>query len=316
MSDFDTTHEIIKTEDLGKPLSKSGNEWRYYCTSCEEKRGKPDKKGKMYFNIEKQTGYCFLCHTAFHVEDEELDKEEREWDNILDTMKSRFPLSIFDGMERPKGVGFTFPELSPSHIKYLKNRNPYLVALKDWLGIRGWTGKDSGVVLPFFYRENVCKYQVRFIDRAKGAKYYTAPGPKPLYSPMHILNTFQLEGDTQEVTICEGVFDAIALWIIGFPTPLSLLGDKITPLQLYDIRSLSPMVSKAYVCLDDWDRSLAVSRVMRRYIPSLQETKIYSQWGGGKNDPEDFLRLAIQDPLVKKEYTERVTNFLRKVNEK
>lgn len=311
MADYDLTHELIVLEDLGSPLAKSGDEWRYHCPNCEDKRGKPDKDGKFYFNVAKQKGYCFKCHTAFYVEAEGIDKEELEWQKITNTILSRFPLAIFEGMEHPKEIHFNFPEMGVENIKYLKKRNPYLPALKDFLCIKGWKGKEKGVVLPFFYKGKICKFQARFIDRKVGAKYFTSPGPKPLYSPMHILNNFMLEPNTDTITICEGTFDSIALWIIGFPNPLAILGDKITPLQIYDIRSLSPIVTKAYICLDDWDRSLSVSKVLKKHVPSLQETKIYVKWGGPKDDPEDFLRLAIQDENLKKEYSTKVSNFIK-----
>jgi hypothetical protein len=313
MSEFDLTHELIIFEELGTPLSKSGDEWRYYCFNCEDKRGKPDKKGKFYFNVVKQKGYCFLCHTSFYVEDEGVDQEELEWERTQNTVLSKLPLAIFDDLEFPKEVHFNFPDLGKDHLKYLKKRNPYLPALKDFLCIKGWNGRESGVVLPFFYRGKICKFQARFLDRKTGAKYFTSPGPKPLYSPLHIMNNFKLSTDESTITICEGVFDAIALFILGFPNPLAILGDKITPLHLYDIRRLSPTVTKSYVCLDDWDRSLMVSKIMRKHIPALQETRIYVKWGGPKADPEDLLNTAINNPNLKAEYLDRVSNLIERI---
>lgn len=313
MSDHELTHELIVIEELGKPLSRSGDELRFNCPNCEDKRGKPDKDGKFYFNIVKQKGYCFKCSTAFYVEADGVDKEELELERAYNTILSKIPKAIFEDLEFPKEVHFNFPELSKEHLKYLKKRNPYLLALKDVLCIRGWNGKESGVVVPFFYREKICKFQARFIDRKTGAKYFTSPGPKPLYSPMHLLNTFRLTTAERTITICEGVFDAIALWVMGFPNPLAILGDKITPLHLYDIRRLQPSATKAYVCLDDWDRSLSVKNVLRRHVPSLQTIEIFVKWGGPKNDPEDFLNLAIQDQDLRKEYNDRVQNLLNSI---
>lgn len=312
MSDYELTHELIILEDLGPPLSKSHDEWRYNCPNCEDKRGKPDKEGKMYFNIAKQKGWCFKCSTSFFVEPEGVDKDELAWDNIRNEVRSRFPLAIFEGMEAPQEVYFSFADLDSTHLKYLKNRNPYLPALKDILCIRGWNGKEKGVVLPFFYKNKICKYQTRFIDRKEGAKYFTSPGPKPLYSPLHIFNDFRLTTDEGHITICEGVFDAIALMIIGFPNPVAVLGDKLTPLQIYDIRSLAPIVTKAYICLDDWNRSLAVAKVIKKHAQGIQDTPIFCQWGGKKDDPEDFLRTMMRDPETKKEYSSRVFQIIEK----
>ena len=313
MSEHEITQEIINLEDMGPPLSKSRDEWRFNCPNCPDKRGKPDKEGKMYYNVAKQKGWCFKCSTAFHPELVGVDQEEVEWEKIQGSLISRIPLAIFENMEEPKEVGFNFPDMDWEQIWYLKNRNPYIFALKDWLGFKGWAGKEKGVVLPFFYKGKICKFQCRFMERTKGMKYYTSPGPKPLYSPMHIMNDFKLQEGEATVTICEGVFDAIALWVVGFPNPLAILGDKITPLQLYDIRSLSPTVTKAYVCLDDWDRSLAIAKVMRKHCPSLQKTEIFTKWGRKGDDPEDFLKAAMGNSEAKQEYTQRVSNFMLKV---
>lgn len=313
MSDYEMTQEIINLEDMGEPIAKSRDEWRFHCPNCLDKRGKQDLEGKMYYNIDKQKGYCFKCSTSFYPEQSGVDQDEIEWERIQRDFKSRIPLAIFDDMEEPKEIAFDFPVLEWDQIWYLKKRNPYVFALKDWLGFRGWSGKENGVVLPFFYKGKICKFQCRFMERTKGMKYYTSPGPKPMYSPMHILNDFRLSEGPAEVTICEGVFDAIALWVIGFPNPLAILGDKITPLQLYDIRSLSPLVTKAFVCLDDWDRSLSVAKVLKRHVPGLQDTEIFTKWGNKGDDPEDFLKTTMGNPEAKQEYTQRVSEFMLKV---
>jgi len=141
----------------------------------------------------------------------------------------------------------------------LKGRNPFLIPLTEYLGFRGWKGKDTGVVIPFIYRKKICKFQCRFVtrrgqplDKNDKMKYYTSPGPKPLYSPFHIFADFQSVGKKEELTICEGVFDAIALAIMGFPNPVAILGDKLTPLQMWDIRHIkNAIITKVYLCLDD-----------------------------------------------------------------
>jgi hypothetical protein len=311
---YDLTHEIINIQDLGPPLQKSRDEWQYHCHNCIEKRGKADTEGRLWFNVSKQVGLCFVCNTSFHPEPEEgADLDELEWQKIQGSILSRMPMAIFNDIEEPKEVAFNFTELDYEQIWYLKNRNPFLFALKNWLGIKGWSGRDKGVVLPFFYKDKICKYQTRFISRKNGAKYFTSPGVKPLYSPMHILNEFKLQEGPPEITLCEGVFDSIALWILGFPNPLAVLGSTITPLQLYDIRSLSPLVTRVYICLDDWERSLAVSKVVRKHILALESTEIFTKWGGKGSDPEDFLNTAILDPATKQEYSQRVSSFLEKV---
>jgi hypothetical protein len=313
MSEYETTQEIFDVSQY-TPISKSHEEWRFFCPNCEDKRGKPDREGKLYYNIVKHKGWCHKCHTAFYPENvnSSIDYSELEWERVCKTFLGNFPCAKLENLEVPKEVSFRFPELTRELITYLKGRNPFLVSLKDYLAFRGWKGQDTGVVIPFFYRGRICKFQTRFLSRKdpKRGKYYTSEGPKILYSPMHIFNSFRLVR-SDEITIAEGVFDAIALAIIGFPNPVALLGDTLTLLQINDLRYLTPMATKAYICLDDYERSLEVAKVVKRSMPGVQKTEIFVKWAPYK-DPEEFLTESIKgDTNLKTDCAIRVAEWLK-----
>jgi len=307
------THEIF--DPSLKPIDQSGDEVRYFCPVCPDKRGKPDTKGKMYFNVVKMKGYCFLCHTAFVTEDKQREKDEIEWNKLVDAISRGVPNSIFETLEFPAPVHFDFPLLTADLIRYLKGRNPFLLPLIDVLGIHAWKGRDTGVVLPFAYKGAVCKYQCRFNKRLKpdAPKYYTSEGPKILYSPMHIFNDFH-PILSEEITICEGVFDAIALCIMGFHNPVAVLGDKLTPLQIHDIRYLTPPITRITISLDDLGRCREIERIVKKFLPCVETTEILCGWAPFK-DPEEWLVGALQqNPEFRQECAERVRAWVQAYN--
>ena len=58
--------DLQNLKPLGAP-SASGEVY-YHCPYCQEVRGKPDRDGKLAFNVKKQVGYCFKCCTPVHGE--------------------------------------------------------------------------------------------------------------------------------------------------------------------------------------------------------------------------------------------------------
>ena len=312
--------EIIDITKL-TPMNKSKDEWRYFCPICPEKRGKPDKEGKLYWNIVKSVGYCFKCATSFFPEgseDEKYDRDEVEWKRSVEMLLRSFPNAIFDEIEFPRETHFDFPELSRELLIYLRNRNPFLLQLKDCLGLRAWKGRDTGVVIPFIYGEKICKFQARFVTKRglplsknDNMKYYTSPGPKPLYSPFHIFGDFQGVGKADELTIAEGVFDAIALAVMGFPNPVAILGDKLTALHLYDIRHLVTPIAKINLCLDDMERNNAMEKVVKKFLPCVEETKKFSFWLPYYKDVEEWLVGNRDDLELMEQCTVMVNEWIK-----
>ena len=325
MTDAGRDHSDFTVElyDVGtlKEVSHSGDEVRYNCPICPEKRGKEDLVGKLYFNRVKQKGYCFLCHSSVYPESSDgdrFDRDEVEWRRAIDSLLRRFPDAIYDDVEFPGEVHFDFPELSPDLLHYLKNRNPFLLPLRECLGLRAWRGRDTGIVIPFLYREKICKFQCRFVtrrgeplDKSDKMKYYTSPGPKPLYSPFHIFGDFKGVGKADELTIAEGVFDAIALAILGFPNPCALLGDHLSPLQMWDIRHLTPVVRKVSLCLDDMERNSAIEKVIRKFLPCVEEIEKFSFWLPDYKDVEEWVVGNRDDLELMKQCTVMVNEWVK-----
>jgi hypothetical protein len=316
-----TTTEIFDIFEA-TPVHKGQDEWRFICPVCPDKRGKPDKDGKLYWNVLKNCGYCFKCKTSFFPESVDgngfhLTKDELEYQKSVKILLSHFQDKT-DIVELPCEVQFNFPDLTPDLLLYLKRRNPFLIPLKDWLGIKAWRGQDTGVVLPFFYGETICKFQCRFVTKKgkplsknDGMKYYTSPGPKPLYSPFHIFIENRTVNDQDEITLCEGVFDAIALAIMGFPNPLAVLGDKLTPLHVHNIRNLHPIITKINLCLDDEERNIDIEKTIRRDLLAVERIERFSFWLPYFKDPEEFLRGQIKiDKEFRSECSEMVSEWL------
>lgn len=315
---WESSSEIIDISTL-TPLYKSDKEWRYCCPVCLDKRGKPDHEGKLYWNIIKNVGYCFKCNTSFFREEAEnvsFNREEIEWKKTIEGMLRNYSDTFYSNLEFPKEVPFDFPELTYDLLVNLKKRNPFLIPLKDMLGFRSWQGRDTGVVIPFIYNGKICKFQTRFVtrrglslDKDDKMKYYTSPGPKCLYSPFHIFNNFHTLGKEDELTIAEGVFDAIALGIMKFPNPVAILGDHLTPLQLWDIRHLTPTITKIYLCLDDVKRNDYIEKIVRRLLPCVEEIEKFSFWLPDFKDAEEFLRGNLHNTELRKECLEGIRTW-------
>ena len=315
------TVELIDIATL-KPINKTSDEWRYICPVCPEKRGKPDKDGKFYWNIHKNMGYCFKCGTSFFPEgsgDYRLSKEEVEWNRTIEDWDRRLnPDAIFKDLEFPKEVSFSFPELTQDLMVALKKRNPFLIPLIPSLGLRAWKGRDTGIVIPFFYNGKICRFQCRFVTKngrpldKKDMKYYTSPGEaKPLYSPFHIFGDFQTVGGINHLTIAEGVFDSIALAILRFPNPVAVLGNRLTPLHIWDIRHLNPLITKIHLCLDDTKLNDAMEKVIRKFLPCVEEVEKFSFWLPNFKDVEEWLVGNLTREDLKKACTEMVIEWVK-----
>lgn len=302
------SHEVIDITTLTAVGSLSGDEQRYFCPVCPDKRGKPDREGKLYWSTLKNVGWCFLCSTAFFPQ--ELAMEDR-----VPTLDGRYLagldrlLGVFrPSLTEPEPLPFVFADrfgvVDKELLDYLEQRNPYLPGLVRLLGIRGWFGRDKGVVLPFWYREAVVKFQTRFLYKTT-PKYYTSIGQKPFYSPHQVFRPQAFDqGSIEEVTLCEGVFDAIALACMGFPTPLAMLGKTVSEFQVHLLRLLGPR--GVIAALDEWQLSKdLVTRLQRHRLPSVEALRIITPWSKQAQDPEEFMVHRMTVHQGRQRYRER-----------
>jgi hypothetical protein len=200
--------------------------------------------------------------------------------------------SLAPSVEEPQPLPFVFTErfgpLDDELEDYLAGRNPYLLLLAPVLGLRGWYGRDKGVVVPFWYREALVKFQTRFLYKTD-PKYYTSIGQKPFYSPHQLFKPRYFDRQAyEEITLCEGVFDAIALACMGYAAPLAMLGKTVSEFQVHLLRLLSPRCLVAALDERQLSKDLAI-RLRQHRIPSVEEVKIRTPWSRYQQDPEEYM---------------------------
>lgn len=287
---------IAYYEDLDIPVNPSSHkQLRINCPFCYDKERdsgvktpKPDRHKSLALNTETLKGYCHRCDTVIISHKDEgklnLGLENDEEENAInpkflpDIDITKIPMAY----ENEKAM------------EYLKNRNivftPNIVKKLDFRYIE--TGKVVndilegpkqikllGILAPLKYNGRVKSYQIRYITNNKKFRFHTMEGKKLLYSakPLPVFN---------EITICEGVYDAIACMAMGFPNVTALLGKTPSKLQMEQLKEIAPY--KVNLCLDEPDLNYTLLRVLRRGIKTLER---YKSWKfKGYKDPEEFYK--------------------------
>ena len=296
------TYEIVDLISLKEVVKNtSTTHTRYYCPFCTEKRGKKYySAGKLYFDKNSNIGLCHQCNTVVFPENkEEIDEDKRELElsinSIIINRKKDYNISK---------ISYNFENVDSIILNYLKNRNELLIPLYKYLNIKKWIGNRVGVVIPFYFKEDIVKIQVRFIDNNL-PKYWTSPGIKPLYSPFT-----RFKSNEKSITICEGVFDAIALAIMGYSCPLACLGSTLTNFQIYQIRSILP--ENCLILMDEPKLGYNVKNQLRKEVGSLSMCFVDSFNG---KDPEEYLRDKFnKDIKFKERCINNVKNIVKEGN--
>lgn len=298
------TYELFDTE-LHKVVNTTAEHDIYLCPFCETKAGKVDKEGKFYWSREKEVGWCFRCMTVgFPETDSEVDNSQQKLERTIESTTKELNGNNFI---HPPPIGFNFEDPTFAHLDYLRSRHVFLPPLAKSLGIKGWSGTNMGVVFPFIYRNYIARFQVRFDTQDKARRYYTSPGEhKILYSPQHVLSDFRLRRE-DTVTIVEGVFDAIAALVLGYPNPLAILGSSLTEYNAYLIRKLVP--DNAFCFMDSKPLNDAVAAILKTSCPSIGRIECINH--GDDVDPEEYLKEKIKDPVCFREYAGHVSDILR-----
>lgn len=296
-SNHERTYEIIAIDSL-ELVNETTSHRIFLCPCCLTKTGKDDTTGKLYFSDDKALGLCFRCNTVFFPSEEKFYKVDAVLKRAIS--KSLGLLNALNAkLEDPSVLKFDFNEPTIDDLKYLRSRNPLIIPLIDYLGLKSWTGSRPGIISPFIYKNYVGGLQVRFKDKAK-PKYWTHPGAKIPYSPNHVLSDFKLKRE-KTVTLCEGVYDAIALLILGYPNPLALLGSSLTDYQSLILRKLMP--ENAFIAMDEYSISAEVRRTLKSSVSSIVDTQIVT-FGG--DDPEEFLVKEMKDPEKLAQYVKNI----------
>lgn len=298
-SRYERTFETVDISTLNQHDETSGY-WIFECPFCTEKRGANYwSNNRLYFSKKTNRGLCYQCNTVVFPELDEVQEERLELKSAISKFSEEG-----DSSENLGSIQFDFDPLDAELLRYLSNRNPLIVHLTRVLGLAKWEGIEKGVVTPFIDRGKVVKFQVRFPNRSKERKYYTAPpGTTPLYSPFHCFYYYNLFVE-RTVTLCEGTYDAIALGIMGYPNPLAVLGKTLTRFQINQLRRLVP--EYCYIAMDEFDINLAVKKQVVSGVKSISEV-IMKNFGG--KDPEEYLVSTYKEN--RDSYVENVQSWIR-----
>lgn len=303
---FDRTYEILDLDNPPPMPNESDTHFIFCCPNCITKKGTADESGNLWFDKNELKGICFRCNTAFfpEIKDDETGLTDPKLNHVVDIIHKKLaPKYFFE----PTPMAFNFDELKAENIKYLKSRHPFLAMLAPILGLKAWSGTKNGIVIPYLYKDFIATFQVRFDTTDPKGRYYIPKNSEKIpYSPEHLLTHFNL-GDEAVITICEGWADAVALWILGYPHPIAIQGSTLSESQVPLIRRLMP--EQAFVVMDDWDKSVAVSKDMKKKIPSISATKIVCY--GENVDPEEHLKKEIKDPDKLRFYFNHTVDILR-----
>lgn len=266
----------------------------YYCPYCYEKEldsgvidPKPDTSGKLYINSEHKTGICFRCNTVI-VSSTKKDRL------VLELNAPEQDLSILSNLSEIDLSSVPPAYQSDEAMQYLSSRNVSLTSVvvkkldlrwidtmrtvKDLLGETQQI-RRTGILAPLRYRGAIRSYQIRYITTSKKSRFHTMEGKK-------ILWMFKEPPKYSEITLAEGVYDAIALACMGFPYPVAMLGKTLTELQIAQLRELVPY--RINLCLDEYIINNAMKYTLRK---QLKSTESYKMWGfSGSKDPEEYYK--------------------------
>lgn len=294
---------LQRVEEMeAKKVSESTDHDIYNCPYCYDKEvkymvkdPKPDTKGSLYIHKQKNIGFCHRCATVVVTKWSVEDALDKLADALGDLARGidveDLPSVNLDGYKKISE--------SPKAIEYLSGRNPFITpGVADALGMRFYsrfhTERDAdgasypvlreGVIAPMKHMGIEKSFQIRFITKDKKRRFYTMDGLKMLYVPIE-----PPVGAT--VTLCEGVYDAIALLQMKFPYPIAILGKSMTPMQERHLRQYVP--TAVNICLDDPKLNYELERHVKRSVATVSQTK---KWLFNWMDPEEYM---LKNPTAK-----------------
>lgn len=232
MSDFETIKEFASLKEYADHfLRKKGK--AYICPSCGSGTG---PKGTPAFNIKGDLFKCFSCHTGGDIFDlagiiHRLESKSEQLQAVAQW--AGMPLTIQQGRTETQGAKKEKPKPAPD---YSQKRKEEAEKLREWaaniehpeavsyLNKRGFTvdqakvwgiGYDpqrKRIILPYRGSEH---YHIDRDATEKAAHKYEKPkadevGKQPFENPAAL--------DSEAFFVCEGMFDALAIEALGFPS--------------------------------------------------------------------------------------------------
>jgi hypothetical protein len=300
----------IKTDDLEistvlldfdslKIVGENAKNYIALCPECINKKGSADKVGKLHITKDHTVGWCFRCITKFtndisaQFDSENVDNYQ--FNKNISNLAKKFSSQTHEANPDKPELRDIF-DLDDECRKALAKRNPYILLLVQELMIYKSTWWRLGIFIPFIRNGEIQKYQIRFLDK-EVPKYYTSTGDKVLYSPRHLFLK-KNPPIVDVITICEGVFDAIALCMLGY-NAVAILGSSLTSIHIQQLRSVLP----SKICLSMDSKSLNNSirkQLLSAKLPSVARIVDIDLPGiiDGE-DPEEYIVRNISDVNMK-----------------
>ena len=266
------------TMDEVEPHATENGEYIIHCPFCKEEG---HTKHKLYIKSDLSVGHCFVCGRAFLGVTDEVNVSLKEPNFMPSFWTEPFKLEKLQdtgvwGLDIYK---YEASDFNQEGYDYLCTRQPYMKDIYKHLGFR-FLGKD--IVMPFYYKNELIYYQIRFSGVKhgdSGIRYFFPPISK---KPVYILDHKTKEN---KLIICEGVFDAIALLIMAPDyVPCAILGSDPSDYEIDMIRNLR-VWDKILIYMDE-------TKISQRVFGRLKERMGYCPIDiipSNGEDPEECL---------------------------
>lgn len=291
----------ILKEVLGQP-QQSGKEYLFYCVFCKH------HKKKLSLNLDKNKYKCWICDAAGPIK--RLIKrfgnfqQQQKWRELTGQVE----ISDFEKILFKDDKKIEEEQLVPLPAEFISlcNRSPSLscVAPLNYLRKRGIEREDilrwkigycstgefgERIIVPSFNLDGKCNYFVARTYTKYWKKYLNPSQTRDI-----IFNELYIDWD-EDVTICEGVFDAIKI-----PNSIPILGSTLRE----DSKLFQQLVrndSAVYLALDP-DADIKISKLVEsllRYGIEVFKVPIAPFKDVGEMDKVEFLRRKAEAKLIK-----------------
>lgn len=267
-----------------KVAGHTGHETRYYCPVCEQRRGKPDKDGKLYFNNIKRVGMCFKCNVVMRSH-RVMNKEElNEWLSYKQEQE--------EIVEPAKlSLGFAHSIMSdPEAYSYLLKRGLTGETIQRF-NIMACDSPVKGIVF------NNGKDKDNCTDFLQIRNYETTDHSKRFLNVRNVLKPMVLLPFAgSDMILCEGFMSAFSAYQYLHKMlpdddicPLVCTGKSLTNYQLSQLKEHCKKFEQPYffVCLDGGFNKEAI-KVAKQLLKGIPDASVYIVRLPDDKDPNDI----------------------------
>lgn len=253
--------EFLQTYSDDRGQSNS-NKTVCNCPFCL-KHGETTMKPKLYYYKDTKTFYCFRCSTFASTPDSDISRVRDELSKIGNLVQyipefNEIQLQDFKSFEEDEDL-----------VNYIKTRrHSYYIELMKFLQVKAFIKKEKsghinkGLFFPFFIEGKAVYHQTRFIDDEYFLRYKTKKFDK---IPYKIIDSV----DSEEITLVEGVFDALGAYALRLPNPIAMLGKDLSEPVLYFIKKYIRL-KVVYLALDDVDENFRLAKYLFQVLDDVR----------------------------------------------